>query len=79
MKKHQSLIELIELREKDYERFMEKFYEAVTTEFSDVVKKELLTDEQHKETLKAMISYFEKKEEYEKCDVLLHYLNTNKS
>ncbi len=70
-------MELMELRNKDYDKFMEKFYIAVTTEFSDVVKKELLTDEQHRETLKAMISYFERMEEYEKCDVLLHLLNIN--
>ncbi len=71
-------MELMELRHKDYDKFMEKFYIAVTTEFSDVVKQELLTDQTHKDTLNSMISYFERMEEYEKCDVLLHLLNNNK-
>lgn len=75
MKKHQILIELIELRDKDYTLFMEKFYMAVTNEFSDVLKKELLTDNEHREALKSMIQYFERLEDYEKCDVLLHLLN----
>jgi hypothetical protein len=75
MKKHHLLlVELIQLKETDYDKFMDKLYIAMTTEFSNILRDELLKDEEHKNTLKSMISYFENKEEYEKCDVLLHYL-----
>ena len=72
---HKLLFELIELREKDYDLFMEKLYQAITTDFEKVFKEELIKDDENKQTLKVMIKYFEKKEEYEKCDVLIHYLN----
>ena len=76
MKKHHLLlVELIELRETNYDKFMEKLYEAVTTEFSDLFRNEILKQKDHKDTLKSMIKFFEEKEEYEKCDVLLHYLS----
>ena len=75
MKKHHLLlVELIQLKETDYDKLMDKLYIAMTTEFSNILRDELLKDEEHKNTLKSMISYFENKEEYEKCDVLLHYL-----
>lgn len=73
---HQLLIELIELRDRDYDLFMEKLYEAITTDFERVFKEELMKDEDHRNTLKLMIKYFENKEEYEKCDVLIHYLHS---
>jgi hypothetical protein len=68
-------MELLKLRETDYEKFVIKFYEAITGEFSEVFEKELLKDENHKETLKVMIEFFEVREEYEKCKVLVDYLN----
>jgi uncharacterized membrane protein YvbJ len=74
-KSHLILVELLELRDKDYEKFMDKLYEAISGELSDVVTNELLKDEVHRESIKMMIEYFEQKEEYEKCDVLLHLLN----
>ena len=75
-KHHQVLLELLELREKDYDLFVDKLYDAITNEFSKYFKEELIKDEDHQQTLKIMIDHYEKKEEYEKCDVLLHILKT---
>ena len=72
---HQLLIELIELRDKDYDQFMEKLYDAITTDFEKVFKEELMKDKEHRNTLKLMIKYFENQEQYEKCNVLIHYLH----
>ena len=74
-KHHQVLLELLELREKDYDLFVDKLYYAITNEFSKYFKEELIKDKDHQQTLKIMIEHYEKKEEYEKCDVLLHLLN----
>jgi hypothetical protein len=74
-KHHQVLLELLELREKDYDLFVDKLYDAITNEFSKYFKEELIKDKDHQQTLKIMIEHYEKKEEYEKCDVLLHLLN----
>ena len=75
MKKHHLLlVELIELRETNYDKFMEKLYEAVTTEFSDLFRNEILKEKDHKDTLKSMIKFFEQKEEYEKCDLIKNKL-----
>jgi hypothetical protein len=76
-KQHELLIELIQLKEQDYDKFLDKFYEAITTEFHQIFVEELIKDQDHISTLRIMINHFEKKEEYEKCDVLLHYLNNN--
>ena len=75
-KHHQVLLELLELREKDYDLFVDKLYDAITNEFSKYFKEELIKDKDHQQTLKIMIDHYEKKEEYEKCDVLLHILKT---
>ena len=72
---HQLLIELIELRDKDYDQFMEKLYDAITTDFEKVFKEELMKDKEHRNTLKLMIKYFENQEQYEKCNFLIHYLH----
>lgn len=78
MKKyHHILLELLELREKNYDLFLEKLYIAITTDFSEYFKQELLKDKDHRQTLEIMIDHFEKKEEYEKCDVLLHLLKNS--
>jgi hypothetical protein len=71
MNKHELLLELIQLREKDYDKFLDKLYDAITTEFHDVFVKELLKEKEYQSTLDNMILHFEKKEEYEKCEVLL--------
>jgi len=70
-------MELIQLRDKDYDKFLDKFYDAINTEFHDVFIQELLKEKEHKETLMVMIKHFEEKEEYEKCQVLLKFLNDN--
>lgn len=76
-KYHQILLELLHLRETDYDLFVDKLYDAITNEFSKYFKEELVKDKDHRETLKIMIDHYEKREEYERCDVLLHLLNTN--
>jgi hypothetical protein len=73
-KHHQVLLELLQLRDKDYDLFVDKLYDAITNEFSKYFKEELIKDKDHQQTLKIMIDHYEKKEEYEKCDVLLHLL-----
>lgn len=65
--KYQDLIlELINLRDQDYNKFMDKLYEAITGEF-----KSILNDDnpiaKKLNSLNTMISHFEDKEEYEKC------------
>ena len=54
------LLELIRLRESDYDGFMDRLYEALAGEFRDVV-------EEKKQAIWTMILHFEKKEQYEKC------------
>ena len=71
-------MELIQLRDKDYDKFLDRFYEAITTEFQDIFVQELLKEKEHLITLNVMIHHFEKREEYEKCEVLLRYLNQSK-
>lgn len=79
MKKSLELLyELLQLRETDYEKFMDKLYEAMTTEFSDVVKSKVFNVEDSGLVFQSMIKHFEKREEYEKCDVLLHFLHYSK-
>jgi len=71
-KQHLLLMELLTLRETNRELFLEKLYVAITTEFQKVFIEEMIKDKEHQKTLQIMIDYFESKEEYEKCDVLLH-------
>ena len=79
MKKSLELLyELLSLRDKDYDKFMDKLYEAMTTEFSDVVKTKMFDVDDRDIVFESMIKYFENKEEYEKCDVLLHLLHYSK-
>ncbi len=76
MKKSLELLyELLQLRDTDYDKFMDKLYEAMTTEFSEVVKSKMFDVDDREIVFRSMIKYFEKKEEYEKCDVLLHLMN----
>jgi len=73
-KHHEVLLELLSLREKNYDLFIDKLYDAITVEFNKYFKEELAKDKDHQQTLKIMIDHYEKREEYEKCDVLLHLL-----
>jgi len=76
MKKHHLILtEILNLRDKDYNMFMEKLYEATTGELLDMTIDMIKESEEHRDTIKIMIKHFETKEEYEKCDVLLHLLN----
>ena len=72
------LYELLQLRDTDYEKFMDKLYEAMTTEFLEIVKSKVFDVDESEAVFKSMIKHFENKEEYEKCDVLLHLLNSSK-
>jgi hypothetical protein len=75
MKKHHLILtEILNLRDKDYDTFMEKLYEASTGELLDMTIGMIKESEEHRDTLRLMINHFEKKEEYEKCDVLLTIL-----
>jgi hypothetical protein len=71
-KQHLLLMELLTLRETNRELFMDKLYDAITTDFKSIFIDEIIKDKEHQQTLQSMIDYFESKEEYEKCDVLLH-------
>lgn len=76
-KHHQILLELLHLRETDYDLFIDKLYDAITNEFSKYFKEEIIKDKEHQDTLKIMIDHYEKREEYEKCDVLYHILKNS--
>ena len=74
MKYHEILLELLQLREKNYDLFLDKLYEAITGEFKEVFLEELNNDKDYKEILDSMIHHFEVKEEFEKCQKLLDLL-----
>ena len=60
------LLELVYLRENDYDGFMNRLYEALTGEFRDVINDTTPKDEKSK-AIWTMIKHFEKNEEFEKC------------
>lgn len=74
---HQMMLELLKLRETNYDLFLDKLYDAITNDFLDTFVKDLLKEEIHRETLNSLIKHFENKEEYEKCNVLLNILKNN--
>ena len=76
-KHHEILMELLNLRETNYDLFIDKLYDAITDDFSKYFKEELIKDKDHQDTLKIMVDHYEKKEEYEKCDVLYHILKNS--
>jgi len=76
-KHHEILMELLNLRETNYDLFIDKLYDAITDDFSKYFKEELIKDKDHQDTLKIMIDHYEKKEEYERCDVLYHILKNS--
>jgi hypothetical protein len=63
---HDLLLELINLRETDYDKFMDKMYEALAGEHREVINDGTPATEK-KTALWTMIQYFQTKEEYEKC------------
>ena len=65
----QMLFELLELRENDYDGFMQKLFEALSGDFKDMVNDHSPLDEKS-QALKTMIGHFEAREEYEKCATL---------
>ena len=62
----QILFELMHLKEKDYDAFMDKLYTALSGEFRSMVHDTSPIEEKLK-ALWSMIHHFEGKEEYEKC------------
>lgn len=60
------LLDLIHLRQTDYDAFMNRLYEALTGEFKDVINDSSPVDEKS-QAIWTMIKHFEKQEEFEKC------------
>jgi len=60
------LLELMHLKQTDYDSFMQKLYEAVSGEFKDALHNNDPVTEKAK-ALNTMIQYFKGREEYEKC------------
>jgi hypothetical protein len=75
MKYHSILLELLTLRDTDYDLFLDKLYEAITGEFEKAFIEEFTKDKNHKDILDQMIKHFELKEEFEKCKRLLEFYN----
>jgi hypothetical protein len=67
-------MELIHLREKDYDGFMNKLYEALSGEFKDMVHDPVPVAEKER-AIWTMINHFSDKEEYEKCAELQKLAN----
>lgn len=65
-KYHDLLIELMELRDENYDKFMEKLFESIFGEFKGVISDEEPVTEK-KRALYTMMLHFQGKEEYEKC------------
>jgi hypothetical protein len=59
------LLELMHLKQTDYDSFMQKLYEAVSGEFKDALHNNDPVTEKAK-ALITMIQYFQGREEYEK-------------
>ena len=60
------LLELIILRETDYDAFMDRLYDALAGEFRSIAHDKSPVTEK-REAIWTMIKYFESKEQYEKC------------
>ena len=60
------LLDLIYLRNTDYDAFMERLYEALTGDFKDAINDKSPVEEKS-QAIWTMINYFQKHEEYEKC------------
>lgn len=62
----QILLDLIHLKQTDYDAFMNRLYEALTGEFKDVIHDSSPVSEKA-QAIRTMIKHFEKSEEFEKC------------
>ena len=60
------LLDLVYLRQTDYDAFMNRLYEALTGEFRDVINDSTPVEEKS-QAIWTMIKHFEKNEEFEKC------------
>jgi hypothetical protein len=60
------LLDLIHLRQTDYDAFMDRLYEALTGEFRDAIHDSSPAEEKS-QAIWTMIKHFEKTEEFEKC------------
>jgi len=69
------LLDLIHLRQTDYEAFMNRLYEALTGEFKDVINDSSPVNEKS-QAIWTMIKHFEKNEEFEKCAELKKLADT---
>ncbi len=74
---HEILLELLNLRETNYDLFIDKLYYAITVDFNSYFKEDLARDIENKKTVQIMINHYEKKEDYEKCQVLISLLNND--
>jgi len=63
---HKILLELMQLRETDYDQFMNKLYEALNGQFRSAIH-DSEPKEDKRQAIWTMIEYFSNKEEYEKC------------
>lgn len=66
---HEFVLELINLREADYDKFLDKLYEGMTGQFAGAIEADPTNQNAGAklQALKRMIKHFEQKEEYEKC------------
>lgn len=60
------LLDLIYLRETNYDEFMNRLYEALTGEFKEAIHDNSPVEEKT-QAIWTMIKHFEKTESYEKC------------
>lgn len=60
------LLDLVYLRQTDYDAFMDRLYEALTGEFKDVINDQTPVEEKS-QAIWTMIKHFEQNEEFEKC------------
>lgn len=60
------ILDLIHLRETDYDAFMNRLYEALTGDFRDAIHDPAPVEEKS-QAIWSMIKHFEKNEEFEKC------------
>jgi hypothetical protein len=63
------ILELVNLRQTDYDAFMEKLYELLTGELKQAVYDATPIDEKT-EAIWTMIQYFSDKDDFEKCIAL---------
>ena len=63
---HKILLDLIRLRETDYDGFMNKLYEALNGQFRGMIH-DTAPESEKKQAIWSMIEHFSAKEEYEKC------------